>query len=208
MYVYILNLEPCILNHCYHCTVLKFFRCYEQFCHHCVLLCTKGREGGRRGETTEEKWPWTFHDPPDSTSNYFDYKHEPQQPGFYLGFGVKHRALRELYRHSTTWTTSPGQKFINNSRRRKFRVVLRLARECTCFLILKIHGKLLVAEKWGFGNIKLYLKLIVMNSWTIFKGLGKWFPYSSQTSCELGKVTAQTMWKSKANLTSVDFVSI
>lgn len=108
--------------------------------------------------------------------------------------GIKHRALRELYRHSTTWTTSPGQKFINNSRRRKFRAALRLARECTCFLILKIHGKLLVAEKWGFGNIKLYLKLIVMNSWTIFKGLCKWFPYSSQTSCELGKVTAQTMW--------------
>lgn len=74
--------------------------------------------------------------------------------------------------------------------------VLRLARECTCFWILKIHGKLLVAEKWGFGNIKLYLKLIVMNSCTIFKGLCKWFPYTGQTSCELGKVTTQTMWKS------------
>lgn len=50
----------------------------------------------------EEKQSRPCHDAPDSTSNYFDYRHEPQQPGFYLGFGIKHRALRELYRHSTT----------------------------------------------------------------------------------------------------------
>lgn len=165
-----------------------------------IIMHKRERGGGKRGETV-----MNFHVPPDSTSNYFDYRHKPQQPAFYLGFGTKRRAL---------WGTLQPELHLQArnlliiARRGSFEAVLRLARECTCFWILKIHGKLLVAEKWGFGNIMLYLKLIVMNSCTIFKGLCKWFPYTSQTSCELGKVTAQTMWKSKVNLASVDFVSI